>query len=263
MPEILSNVPFTDSGVKRARAFAVHQFNKEHNGSPNYFKLLRLLTAESPVVPQVEYHLTVVLLETACEKETEDGEAVCTWAGEMGQPQGRDLWRMGMASAQPPSLSLASPMMHSQLPVPFLFCALLMLPLGVPKCLSDVPVTDVGMQTALAFAVEQYNKDRDDSANYFKQLCLLKAKSQTDPQVEYHLTVLLMKTACEKKTSRTRPYNKIQKCKKLPGDPQILCYFKVVLLTPDGPTSEEEEEEERPTEIPKHPWLELHHPDAE
>ncbi|XP_039222056.1 cystatin-1-like [Crotalus tigris] len=104
-------------------------------------------------------------------------------------------------------------MMHSQLPVPFLFCALLMLPLGMPKCLSDVPVTDAGMQTALAFAVEQYNKDQDDSANYFKKLCLLKAKSQVVTGVEYHLTVRMVKTACKKRTSKTMTFKEIQQCK--------------------------------------------------
>ncbi|XP_060538506.1 cystatin-like [Pantherophis guttatus] len=63
-----------------------------------------------------------------------------------------------------------------------LFGALLMLSpellLGIAGSLSDVPVTDPGVQEALAFAVEQYNQERRECVNYFKQLRLLKALSQ-------------------------------------------------------------------------------------
>ncbi|XP_060538612.1 cystatin-like [Pantherophis guttatus] len=131
----------------------------------------------------------------------------------------------------------------SRLPLPSLlglFGALLMLSLelllGMPEDLSNVPVTNPGVRKALAFAVEQYNQDREDSANYFKQLRVLKAQSQVDKRDEYHLKVELMKTECKKNANKTKTYKKIQKCKPLQGNQERpTCYFKVI---PGSPPNE-------------------------
>ncbi|XP_039214444.1 cystatin-1-like [Crotalus tigris] len=119
-------------------------------------------------------------------------------------------------------------MMHSQMPVPSLLCALLMLPLGMLQDYPDVPLTDLVVQMSTAFAVQQYNKDRYDSTNYFKELRLLKAQSPVDSPFEYHLTVVLVKTACKKRADKIKSYKKIQQCKALRGNHrQITCAFKV------------------------------------
>ncbi|KAK9391282.1 Cystatin [Crotalus adamanteus] len=74
-------------------------------------------------------------------------------------------------------LSLNSPMMHSQMPVRSLLCALLMLPLGMPQGLSYMPIPRAVVPILAAFPVQQYNKDRNDSRTYFKIAEILYTKS--------------------------------------------------------------------------------------
>ncbi|XP_032090211.1 cystatin-1-like [Thamnophis elegans] len=121
-------------------------------------------------------------------------------------------------------------MVRSRLPVPSLlglFSALLMLSPELLGYFSDTPVTDPEVQVFLAVAVEQYNQDRSDSANYYKVLSLMKAQYKVGASMELHLKVDFVKTTCEKRAGRL-PYRKIQECEELPGNQEIrTCTFKV------------------------------------
>ncbi|XP_070622181.1 cystatin-like [Erythrolamprus reginae] len=122
-------------------------------------------------------------------------------------------------------------MVHSRLPAASLlglFAALLMLPpeplLGNPEGLSDLTITDEGTRTALAFAMESYNKDRTDSGNYFKVLRLGKKVTGLD----YRFLVELAETRCKKKPGLKIIYGNVQKCNLLPGKPKRpICYMHV------------------------------------
>ncbi|XP_070807604.1 cystatin-1-like [Pituophis catenifer annectens] len=134
-------------------------------------------------------------------------------------------------------------MERSRLPLPSLLClfgVLLMLSpellLGIAGNLSDVPVTDPGVQEALAFAVEQYNQERRECVNYFKQLRLLKALSQVETRDEYHLKVEMVKTRCGKKACCKLSYKRIQMCELVRGNPEKRnCYF---IVRPRSPPNE-------------------------
>uniref|UniRef100_A0A2D4LIF6 Cystatin domain-containing protein n=1 Tax=Micrurus spixii TaxID=129469 RepID=A0A2D4LIF6_9SAUR len=124
---------------------------------------------------------------------------------------------------------------RSRLPFPSLlglFGALLMLSPELlmvnTEYLYDAPYDDPGVKEALAFAVEQYNLNREDSANYFKVFRVLKTQWKII-QVEYHFMVDLVKTRCKKKVGKIKKYKKIQQCKQLPGNQERPnCYFAVV-----------------------------------
>ncbi|XP_039222151.1 cystatin-like [Crotalus tigris] len=118
-------------------------------------------------------------------------------------------------------------MMHSQMPVQSLLCALLMLPLGVPQGLVELRLSDQGVQQAAAFAVQEYNNDQQDAPSYFKKLQVVYAQSPVNFPNVYHLTVALVKTACLKRPGTTMAYVKIQQCPLFPGHPQVTCYFKI------------------------------------
>ncbi|ETE59443.1 hypothetical protein L345_14827 [Ophiophagus hannah] len=149
----------------------------------------------------------------------------------------RDCWGCLLRSTfvlLPASLSLTSPMVHSQLPCPlFLLCSLLMLPsvllqeVPMPGGLFPVPVTTEEVKEAAAFAVEQYNK-HSKNANYFKELDIVKAQSQVVSGMKYYLTVEMGKTVCEK-SSGPLPFSDIQKCELLPQDQQekLTCDFQI------------------------------------
>uniref|UniRef100_A0A8C6YI51 Cystatin n=1 Tax=Naja naja TaxID=35670 RepID=A0A8C6YI51_NAJNA len=138
-----------------------------------------------------------------------------------------DCWGLLLAQLVllPASLSLTSPMAHSQLPCPlFLLCSLLMLPsvllqeVPMPGGLYPVPVTTEEVKEAAAFAVERYN-ERSKNPNYFKQLNIVKAQSQVVSGMKYYLTVKVGKTVCEK-SSGPLPFNGIQQCELFPQDQQ-------------------------------------------
>ncbi|XP_070807384.1 cystatin-like [Pituophis catenifer annectens] len=100
--------------------------------------------------------------------------------------------------------------------------------MGIAGEIFDPPITDKGVQEALAFAVEQYNQDRRDSPNYFKVVRVMMAQSQVETWVNYSLLTQLVKTTCEKIASWKPTYQYIQKCKRLPGKKEKPnCFFKV------------------------------------
>uniref|UniRef100_A0A182C5Z6 Cystatin n=1 Tax=Phalotris mertensi TaxID=1260334 RepID=A0A182C5Z6_9SAUR len=124
-------------------------------------------------------------------------------------------------------------MVHSQLPIRALLCALLMLlPSGVPAMipggLSPRAVTDPDVQQAAAFAVEEYNA-RSSNANYFKGLRVVDAQSQVVAGAKYYLTMELAKTKCEKTAGKLKVYKEIQNCELSPGAQQekLTCHFQV------------------------------------
>ncbi|XP_039214408.1 cystatin-1-like [Crotalus tigris] len=67
VPGGLSPASVTDEGVQNAAAFAVEQYN-ERSDNTNYFKVLRIVKAETQVVAGAKYYLTVEIGETVCEK---------------------------------------------------------------------------------------------------------------------------------------------------------------------------------------------------
>nr|QSI83991.1 cystatin [Calliophis bivirgatus] len=94
--------------------------------------------------------------------------------------------------------------------------------------LYQAPINHPYVQKALAFAVEKYNLDREDSSNYFNVMRVLKAQWKVSFRVEYHLKVELVKTTCEK-VGEIKKYNKIKKCNVLQGNhKRPICYFRVV-----------------------------------
>ncbi|XP_060538618.1 cystatin-like [Pantherophis guttatus] len=127
-------------------------------------------------------------------------------------------------------------MVRSRLPLLSLlglFGALLMLFLGTPEDLCDLPVTDPGVEKALTFALVQYNRFRRKDANYFKVLRVLKAQSQVETRYEYHLTVELVETTCEKSACCKLSYKDIQMCEQFPGNQEKqTCYLKVIHRLP-------------------------------
>ncbi|KAK9391283.1 Cystatin-1 [Crotalus adamanteus] len=131
---------------------------------------------------------------------------------------------MGVASAQPhDALPDASPLPSLRPPDAAS---------GDAQDYPDVPLTDVVVQMTTAFAVQQYNKDRYDSTNYFKELRLLKAQSPVDSPFEYHLTVVLVETACVKRADKIKSYKKIQQCKALTGNHrQSISLNKAIVMT--------------------------------
>ncbi|XP_007442959.1 cystatin-like [Python bivittatus] len=68
IPGGLSPASPTDDGVQKAAAFAVEQYNTRSTDNTNYFKVLRIVQAQSQVVAGVKYYLTVEVVKTACEK---------------------------------------------------------------------------------------------------------------------------------------------------------------------------------------------------
>ncbi|XP_039222150.1 cystatin-like [Crotalus tigris] len=118
-------------------------------------------------------------------------------------------------------------MMHSQMPVRSLLCALLMLPLGMPQGLVELRLSDQGVQQAAAFAVQEYNDGRQDAPSFFKKLRVVYAQSPVNFPNVYHLTIALVQTACIKRPGTTMAYVKIQQCPLFPGQPQVNCYFKI------------------------------------
>ncbi|XP_039222196.1 cystatin-like [Crotalus tigris] len=118
-------------------------------------------------------------------------------------------------------------MMHSQMPVRSLLCALLMLPLGVPNDLVSLRLSDVKVQQAAAFAVEQYNKGRSDTLTYFKKLRVVYAGSPVNFPNVYLFTAVLVETTCIRLPGTTMAYRKIQQCPQFAGNRQVICYFKI------------------------------------
>ncbi|XP_032090069.1 cystatin-like [Thamnophis elegans] len=125
-------------------------------------------------------------------------------------------------------------MARSQMSCPlFLLCSLLLLPsvllqeTVVPGGIIKIPVTNEGVKEAAAFAVEQYNKG-SQNANYFKELRIVKAKSQVVAGVKYILTVEVGKTVCEKSIG-PMTFSEIQKCELAPQDQRekVTCNFQV------------------------------------
>ncbi|XP_039214418.1 cystatin-1-like [Crotalus tigris] len=116
-------------------------------------------------------------------------------------------------------------MMHSQMPVRSLLCALLMLPLGMPQGVSYMPIPRAMVPILAAFAVKEYNKDRNDSRTYFKIVEILYTKSPVDDPNEYYFNARLAKTGCLKKPGTTMAYRKIQQCREFQGIPQVICHF--------------------------------------
>ncbi|XP_070622098.1 cystatin-like [Erythrolamprus reginae] len=124
-------------------------------------------------------------------------------------------------------------MAHSQLPCPlFLLCSLLMLPTVLlelmPGGVITVPVTNKGVVEAAAFAVEKYNEGSKNT-NYFKELRIVKAKSQVVSGAKYYLQVEIGKTVCEK-GNEPMTFSDIQKCELVPIDQRekLTCNFQVL-----------------------------------
>ncbi|XP_039214385.1 cystatin-like [Crotalus tigris] len=131
-------------------------------------------------------------------------------------------------------------MMHSQMPVQSLLCALLMLPLGVPQNLISLRLSDEGVQQAAAFAVQEHNIGRQATYTYFKKLRVLYAGSPPNYPTVYHLTIALVQTTCLKKHGITLVYVKIQQCPLFPGTLLVKCYFKIISYHGDTMSLEEE-----------------------
>ncbi|KAK9391280.1 cystatin-like [Crotalus adamanteus] len=196
MPTDIIELRLSSEGVQRAVAFAVREYNEGRQDSRTYFKKQR------------------IALTSAGERgDPGDGEALSTWAGEMGQPQGRGFWGMGVASAQ--------------MPVRSLLCALLMLPLGMPTNIVELRFSDERVQRAVAFAVREYNVGRQDSLTYFKMQRIAYAMSPVIFPNVYLVTVVLAQTTCLKRPGITLEYRKVQQCPLFPGQLQVICYFKV------------------------------------
>ncbi|XP_039214473.1 cystatin-like [Crotalus tigris] len=117
-------------------------------------------------------------------------------------------------------------MMHSQMPVQALFCALLMLPLGVPQDRVELHFSDERVQRAVAFVVREYNIGRQDIPTYFKQLRVVSSESLVKFPNVYFLTLALVQTACLKRPGTTMAYRKVQQCPIFPGSLQVICSFK-------------------------------------
>ncbi|XP_060538616.1 cystatin-1-like [Pantherophis guttatus] len=64
----ITDLPANDPGVQEALAFAVEQYNQDRGDSPNYFKVVRVLMAQSQVETWVNYSLLTQLVKTTCKK---------------------------------------------------------------------------------------------------------------------------------------------------------------------------------------------------
>ncbi|XP_070806842.1 cystatin-like [Pituophis catenifer annectens] len=125
-------------------------------------------------------------------------------------------------------------MVRAMVPIPAplcLLCALLMLPSGMPVILgvlSRLPVSDLGVQIAAGFAVEEYNV-LSANAHYFKVLSIVDAKFQVVAGSLFYLTMELGKTNCEKTGSNRKTYKEIQNCQLSPRAQQekLTCSFEV------------------------------------
>ncbi|KAG8146660.1 hypothetical protein E2320_013780 [Naja naja] len=217
----LYDAPINHPYVQKALAFAVERYNLDNEESANYFKVMQILKTQWKVGSRVEYHLTVELVKTTCKKEI----------GKIKQYKKIQKCRyveVTLLLHLPVTLSLACFMGCSRLPLPSLLSLLGALLMLSPQLLMvnavdlfDVAVNGPEMQKAVISAVDQYNQDREDSANYFKLLRILDIKARGIALIQYHMLVELVKTTCKKKMGEIRKYKKIQECKELPGNPEI------------------------------------------
>ncbi|XP_038264805.1 cystatin-M [Dermochelys coriacea] len=93
--------------------------------------------------------------------------------------------------------------------------------------LQEVPVSDPGVQAAVRFAVEIYNR-ASNSLYYSRAERVLRARSQVVTGVKYYLTVQLVTTRCRKNGAGLENGD-VSTCPLPPASEQqkLLCEFQV------------------------------------
>ncbi|XP_037761031.1 cystatin-POGU1 [Chelonia mydas] len=93
--------------------------------------------------------------------------------------------------------------------------------------LQEVPVSDPGVQAAVRFAVEAYNR-ASNSLHYSRAERVLRARSQVVAGMKYYLTVQLVTTQC-RKNGAGLGNGDVSTCPLPPASEQqkLLCEFQV------------------------------------